>query len=137
LQPDGTVGDVDGNALLDTSGQPVRLSPADTSIQVSGDGTISSENGQLGKIGIVQSSDNNRMQAEGNRMFSTDNGTTTTAVTAPHVIQGALEESNVQAVEETTQMMNQMREFQFVTQFVQAEFDREKSAIDKLTARTT
>jgi flagellar basal-body rod protein FlgF len=136
LQPDGTVGDIDGNALLDNTGKPLRLSPADTDIQVSGDGTVSSQNGQLGKFGIVQPSDANRMQAEGNRLFVPSDGTTTKAVVLPHVVQGSLEESNVQAVVETTQMMNQMREFQFVSQFVQAESDRQQSAIDKITQRT-
>jgi flagellar basal-body rod protein FlgF len=136
LQPDGTVGDIEGNALLDNTGQPIQLSPADTDIQVAGDGTISSQNGQLGKIGIVQPSDVNRMQAEGNRMFNPDAGVTTAAVAAPHIVQGALEESNVQAVQETTAMMNQLREFQFVTQFVQAESERQQTAIDKLTQRT-
>jgi flagellar basal-body rod protein FlgF len=136
LQPDGTVGDVDGNALLDNTGQPIRLSPADTDIQVAGDGSISSQNGPLGKLGIVQASDINRLQAEGNRLFNTDTGVTTAAVAAPHVVQGALEESNVQGVEETTAMMNQLREFQFVSQFVQAESERQQTAIDKLTQRT-
>ena len=76
------------------------------------------------------------MQAEGNRLFVPNDGITTSTVAAPHVVQGALEESNVQAVVETTQMMNQMREFQFVSQFVQAESDRQQSAIDKLTQHT-
>lgn len=136
VQPDGTVGDVEGNALLDNAGQPIRLSPADTDIQVSGDGTISSQNGQLGKIGVVEASDVNRMQAEGNRMFNASAGVTTSAAATPHVVQGALEESNVQAVQETTAMMTQLREFQFVSQFVQAESERQQTAIDKLTQRT-
>jgi flagellar basal-body rod protein FlgF len=137
LQPDGTVGDTDGNALLDTAGQPVRLSAADTAIQVGGDGTISSQNGQLGKVGIVTVSDPARMQAEGSRLFATDAATKTSPMTSPHIVQGALEESNVQAVVETTQMIDQMRQFQFVTQFLQAESDRQQSSIDKLTQRTT
>jgi flagellar basal-body rod protein FlgF len=135
LQPDGTVGDVEGNALLDNAGQPIQLSPADTDIQVAGDGTISSQNGQLGRVGIVQPSDFNRLQAEGNRLFNAD-AVTTSPVVAPHIVQGALEESNVQAVQETTAMMNQLREFQFVSQFVQAESERQQTAIDKLTQRT-
>ncbi len=59
--------------------------------------------------------------------------TATTAVAQPKVVGGALEESNVQPVAETTRMMNDLREFQFVTQFVQGEGEREQSAIDKLT----
>jgi flagellar basal-body rod protein FlgF len=131
LQPNGTIGDIDGNALLDTTGQPVRLSPADTDLQVAGDGTLSSQNGMIGKIGVVQPADVNSLDAQGGRLFNT--ASPTTAVAGPHLVQGALEESNVQPIEETTKMMSDLREFQFVTQFVQAESDRQQSAIDKLT----
>ena len=136
LQPNGTVGDVDGNLLLDVAGQPIHLSPADTDIEVGGDGTLSSQNGRIGKLGIVQPSDANRMLAEGNRLFDPQPGTTTSPVASPRVVQGALEDSNVQAVAETTHMMNELREYQFVSQFVQGEADRQQSAIDKLTQRT-
>ena len=134
LQPDGTVGDSDGNPLLDTAGQPIRLSSTDTQIQVAGDGTVSSENGQLGKIGVVQPADPNRIQAQGNRLLVTDSPTT--AVVMPHIVEGAVEDSNVQPVAETTQMMNQLREFQFASEFIQGESDRLQSAIDKLTKQS-
>jgi flagellar basal-body rod protein FlgF len=119
MQPDGTVADDDG----------------DTQLAVAGDGTLSSENGQLGKIGVVQPADVNRMQTQGNRLLSA--ATPTTAVAQPMVVGGALEQSNVQPVAETTRMMNDLREFQFVTQFVEAEGQREQTAIDKLTQHQT
>ncbi len=131
LQADGTVADADGDALLDAAGSPLRVAAADTSLHVAGDSTLSSENGQLGKIGVVQPADPNRMQLLGNRMLSS--ATPTTPVAQPKVVSGALEESNVQPVAETTRMMNDLREFQFVSQFVEAEGQREQSAIDKLT----
>jgi flagellar basal-body rod protein FlgF len=58
-------------------------------------------------------------------------------VKAPAVIQGAIEESNVQPTLEITRMMTDLREFQFTTQFLQAEGDRQQSAIDKITQRRT
>ena len=131
LQADGTVADADGNALLDTTGKPIRVAAADTALQVAGDGTLSSENGPLGKIGVVQPADPNKMQTLGSRLLSAD--TPTTAVAQPKVVEGALEQSNVQPVAETTRMMNDLREFQFVSQFVEAEGQREQTAIDKLT----
>ena len=131
LQADGTVADESGNALLDTTGKPMRVAAADTALQVAGDGTLSSENGQLGKIGVVQPADLNRMETQGNRLLTA--GTPTTPVTQPKLVGGALEESNVQPIAETTRMMNDLREFQFVTQFVEAEGQREQTAIDKLT----
>ena len=131
LQTDGTIADADGDALLDANGQPIHVAAADTQLQVAGDGTLSSQNGALGRIGIVAPADLNRMQAQGDHLLTA--ATPTAAVVRPKVAGGALEASNVQPIAETTRMMNDLREFQFVSQFVQGEGDRQQAAIDKLT----
>jgi flagellar basal-body rod protein FlgF len=130
LMPDGTVADSSGNALLGTNGRPMQLSPTDTQITIAGDGTLSSENGQLGRIGVVRVTDPMQLTAEGNTLFRAD--APTVAVASPGLVQGAIEDSNVQPVLETTRMMNNLRQFQFMSQFIQAEADRQQSAIDKL-----
>jgi len=130
LLPSGTVADSAGDALLDSNGQPVQLSPTDTQITVGGDGTISSENGQLAKIGIVQPNDAMQLSAEGNTLFRS--GSVTAPVATPGIVQGAVEDSNVQPVLEVTRMMDGERQFQFIIQFMQAESDRQQSVIDKL-----
>ncbi len=130
---DGRIGDADGNALLDASGQPLRLAATDTRITITADGTVSSENGRLGKIGIVRPNEPNRMTAEGARLLRADGPTV--PVTNPQIVQGAIEDSNVQPVLEMTRMMTELREFQFTSQFVQSEADRQQSAIDKITQR--
>ena len=135
LQPDGTIGDADGHALLDAAGQPIHVAATDSMLQVAGDGTLSSENGRIGKIGIVQASDVNRMTAEGARLFRAD--VSTSPVANPKIVQGAVEESNVQPMAEMARMMNDLREFQFVSQFVEAESQRQQMAIDKLTHAPT
>jgi len=98
---------------------------------VTADGTISSENGRLGRIGVVKPGDLRRMTAEGARTMRADGDTA--PVEKPQVMQGAIEDSNVQPVLEVTRMMADLREFQFTSQFVQGEADRMQSAIDKLT----
>lgn len=130
---DGTLADAEGNAVLDAGGQRLRLSPADTRITVSADGTVSSENGQIGRVAVVAPSDPYRVHAEGGRLLRAEGATT--PVAAPKVVQGAVEGSNVQPVVETTRMMAALREFQFAAQFVQGEADRRQKAIDKLTQR--
>lgn len=130
---DGTIGDADGNALLDNEGKRMRLAPGDAHISVSADGTISSENGRIGRVGVVRPADAYRMQAEGGRTLRAE--TPTSPVETPRIVQGALEDSNVQPVLETTRMMTALREFQFASQFVQAESERQTKAIDKLTQR--
>jgi flagellar basal-body rod protein FlgF len=133
--PDGTLADMSGNAVLDSNGQPIRLSPADTTVSITGDGTVSSQNGQLGQIGVVQPSDPMRVTAEGGALFRAD--VPTTPVALPGVVQGAVEGSNVQPVLEITRMMDELRQFQFVSEMIQAEDDRQQSAIDKLLPQGT
>ena len=128
--PDGTLADSSGNAVLDTNGKPIQIPPTETRVTIAGDGSVSTDSGPIGKIGVVQPTDPMKMQAEGATNFVA-NGPTT-AVAAPGIVQGGIEESNVQPVLEVTRMMNDVRQFQFVTQFVQAEGDRQQSAIDKL-----
>jgi flagellar basal-body rod protein FlgF len=130
LMPDGTVADSNGNPVLDVAGKPIRISPTDTQISIAGDGAISTGSGPIGKVGVVQPADPMKLRAEGATNFVSD--TTTAAVAAPGIVQGAIEGSNVQPVMEVARMMNDVRQFQFVTQLVQAEGDRQQGAIDKL-----
>jgi flagellar basal-body rod protein FlgF len=129
LLPNGTIGDGAGNALLDVNGKPLQTTPGDTQITVTADGAISSENGQLGKIGVVKPVDQAKLQAEGTSLFRAD--TPTAQLAQPGVAQGVVEGSNVPPVLEVTRMMNDLRDYQFTTQLIQAEDDRIQSTIDK------
>ena len=131
LGADGTLVDQQGDALLDTAGKKLQLAAADTQVTIAADGTVSSENGQIGKVGIVTAADPNRLQAEGGRLLNAGS-TTTKPVATPHLVQGAVEESNVQPTLEVTRMVNDTRTFQMVVQFVQAEADRQQGAIDRI-----
>ncbi len=130
LMPDGTVADSAGDALLDPSGQPIHVGPTDTTLTVTSDGALSSENGRIGGIGVVQPTDPMQLVPEGGTLFRAD--CPTNQVTPPKIVQGAIEGSNVQPVVELTRMIDGEREFQFASQMVQAESDREKDAINKL-----
>jgi flagellar basal-body rod protein FlgF len=135
LMPDGTVADAAGDALRDSIGRPLQVATSDTQLTVAGDGTLSSENGQIGKIGVVAPQDPMRLAPEGALLSRAD--TPTAPVAAPKIVQGAVEESNVQPIAEMTRMTAGLREFQFVSQFIQGEADRQQSAIDKILARRT
>jgi flagellar basal-body rod protein FlgF len=128
--PGGTLADSSGNPVLGVTGKPIQLSPMDTGITIASDGSITSDNGPVGKIGVVRPNDPMKMRAEGATNFISDGPTS--AVASPGIVQGAVEQSNVQPVMEVTRMMNDLRQFQFVTQLVQAESDRQQTMIDKL-----
>jgi len=130
LLPSGTIADTAGNPVLDSNGQPIQIAPTDTQITIAGDGTVSSENGQLGKIGIVQPADPALLSGEGGTLFRSDSPTA--PVASPALEQGAIEESNVVPVLEVTRMIDSERSFEFTTQMLQAESDRHQNAIQKL-----
>lgn len=130
LMPDGTIADTDGNPVLDTNGQPIQLAPTDVNVTIAGDGTVSSPNGQIAKIGVVVPADPMLLSAEGSTLYRSPSPTT--PVAAPGIEQGAVEDSNVQPVLEVTRMIDGERTFEFLAQFVQAESDRQQNAIDKL-----
>ena len=127
---DGNMTDADGNALLDRQGRKIALSANDGLLTVKGDGTIMSENGMIGQIGIVVPRDPNALREEGTHLLAATGPTD--AAKAPRLTQGALEESNTQQVVEITRMISGMREFQFVSQMVQTDSDRQMAAIDKI-----
>jgi flagellar basal-body rod protein FlgF len=127
--PNGTIGDSAGNALLDVNGKPIQIGAADTRITITGDGSVTSENGTLGKIGVVTPADPNKLQAEGSTLWRAD--TPTSQTPQPGVVQGVVEGSNVTPMLELTRIMTDERDYQFTTQLVQAEDDRIQSTIDK------
>ncbi len=127
----GEIVDGSGNALLTTSGGKLQLSRTDHDITIAADGTVTSNNGTIGRIGVVKPDNAQGLRAEGGQLSLS--GSPSTPVATPQLIQGAIEGSNVQPTVELTRMMSDLREFQFTSELVQAEADRMRSAIDKLT----
>ena len=132
LGPEGTVVDMEGNALLDTAGNPLRVAPGDTRLTIKGDGTLSSENGEIGKLRVVRFAEPQRLVAEGDRLLAAAAGQAPETIERPALVQGALEGSNVRPVIEMTRLTAEMREFQFMAQFAEKEGERLSSAVERI-----
>lgn len=130
LLADGRIADALGNLLMDASGNPLQVSPGESKIKIAGDGSVSTEDGSVGRIGIVMVQDSNQLVPEGGKLYRAKSETM--AVSQPKVLQGVVEGSNVQPITELTKMIQTQREFQFVSQFVESEAQRQQSAIDKI-----
>lgn len=130
---DGRIVDAEGHALLSDQGRPIAVGPADTNIEIRGDGSVRSQNGPLGRVRVVRFEDEQRLRAEGQRLFAADDEPQ--PVPRPAVVQGALEGSNVQSVVEMTRMMEELREFQMAVQFAEREGERQNQAIDRILRR--
>ncbi len=135
LGPDGRLTDMEGHAVLDARGTPLTFGPNDTRIEIQGDGTVRSENGIIGQLRVVRFEDQQRLRAEGDRLFASDDPAQ--PVERPSLVQGAFEGSNVRPVLELTNLTAELREFQFAVQFIEREGERLGSAVDRILRRRT
>ncbi len=133
LDNDGRLVGPEGFAVLAEGGEPIVIAPDEGQISIATDGTVSTENGRIGRIRVVRFEDPQALRAEGVNLYATEEEPL--PVDAPVVMQGMVEESNVNAVVELTLLMAQMREFQFASQFVEREGERQTQAIERLTRR--
>jgi flagellar basal-body rod protein FlgF len=134
LAGDGRLVDIAGNAVLDTRGTPIAVAPGDTRIEIKGDGTIRSENGDIGQLRVVRFDAPQSLKAEGSRLFAS--AAPAQPVARPGVIQGALEGSNVSAVLEMTRMTQETRDFEDGGNFLEREGERLQSAVERILRKT-
>ncbi len=126
----GQIVDMTGNPVTGTDGKPINVPPDSASLTVDADGGVSSDGAPIGKFKVVQFDDQQSMQSEGGSAFSTKQ--TPRDVPQPEIMQGSVENANVQSITEVTRMMAEMREFEFASQFVDGEAQRQQTAIDRI-----
>ena len=125
----GQVVNQEGYAVQSTGG-PITLAATDTKIQIGRDGTISSENGQLGKLQIVKFANPQQLERTSGAMFTSK--TAPTNVQQPDIIQGSLETSNVQPIVEMAKMIQLQRSYESAKTFIDREDQRQRQMIQDL-----
>lgn len=120
-----------GDPVLSDGGQPFFFGPEDKKISVSRDGTVSTENGEVGRVRLVQFKNNQAMHEIGNGLLSTDQ--TPTTVDNPDVVQNMLEDSNVQPITEMARMIAVQRAYDNVKKFIDREDQRIRTMIRDVT----
>lgn len=119
----------EGHPVLSTTGQPFFFGPTDSIITVSGDGTVSTENGALGQIRVVSFADQQRLEQAGSLLLNPDDGNQPEDVEQPMIVQGALESSNVEPIIEMTHMIDVHRSYDSVRSLIEKEDERQRSMI--------
>ena len=99
--------------VLDSSSQPIQLAGAQgKKIHIDQAGNISLDNIPSGqKLQVFAVSNRTRLEKAGDSLFTLQKGATSQPIDSASVIQGSLEGSNVNMVEEMTMMINTQRRF--------------------------
>ena len=120
-----------GAVVLNDSNDPIVFAPGESQININRDGTISTENGEIGRFRLVEFDDEQAMTNLGNSLMATEQEPLEAADS--NVVQGMLEGSNVISVSEITRMIQLLRSYQAANQLITTEDEREQQAIEMLT----
>ena len=160
LDKDGQLVTSQGYPVLG-GGSAITLNPDDGHFNVAEDGTISTDRAKngtqqavVGRIDIVSFADKNALVPEQDNLYSagadqtptpinTDIGTaniglpvagTETAGSGTKILQGMLEDSNVQTIVQMTSMIQVTRNYQAVQKFMDEEHQRQMDAVNTITS---
>jgi len=120
----------DGARLLDGAGAPVFVPPDARSISIAADGTLSADGRPLTQIGLWQPADPNDLNRRAGVRFATDGDAI--PVEGAVILQGFLENSNVDAVAEIARMIEVQHAYELGQKFIDKEDERIRSVIQTL-----
>ena len=123
---EGTLINAAGYAILDDAGGRIQIPQEVSLLAIGGDGTLSADGTELGKLGVVTAIPQD-LSREGNNLWSAANGYV--PVENPQIVQGFLEDSNVQPVAEIARMIEVQRAYDAGQKLLEIENDRIKSVI--------
>ncbi|MEJ1968033.1 MAG: flagellar basal-body rod protein FlgF [Rhizomicrobium sp.] len=132
LDASGQLVTSNGDAVQGDGGA-ITITPDDGEVHIAQDGTVSGQNGQIGRVRIVDFADPRALIKEGASLYAADGQSPATADN--YTLQsGMLETSNVEPVVEISHMIEVMRAYQATATMTQTQEDLLRQAIDKLGA---
>ena len=131
LDENGMIVSGEGLPVMQANGTPIIVAPNEAQINIANDGTVSTENGQIGQMRIVAFDNEQDLKKAGDGTYITT--ATANTVTRPELTQGMLEDSNVEAISQMTSMLTVMRSYQSIQNILDNEQDRIMKAMPVLS----
>jgi flagellar basal-body rod protein FlgF len=119
-----------GFAVMDTRDQPIIFAPNEKTIAISPDGTVTTETGRVAAIKVVRFANEQDLRKSGDGLYDTNQEAQ--IVERPNMVQGMMEESNVQPIAEMTRMISVLREYEHNQKMIEVEHDRTMKAMQIL-----
>ncbi|MBN8292982.1 flagellar hook-basal body complex protein [Rhodobacter sp. NTK016B] len=120
----------DGHPVLDIGGAPIFIPPEAGQIAIARDGTISADGQPLAQISLVVPGDVSDLRRETGVLHSIDGDVL--PVETPVILQGFLEESNVNAISEMARMIQVQRAYETGQKFLDREDERIRNVVQTL-----
>jgi flagellar basal-body rod protein FlgF len=130
---EGEVVTMDGHALLDEGGGPIQIPFEARAIAIAADGTLSVDGDPAALIGLVTVDDQTRLFRETGVLFRYDGEPL--PMENGRLVQGFLEQSNVNAVSEMARMIAVQRAYEYGQKLLDQEDERIRLVVRVLGAR--
>lgn len=124
---EGNLVTMDGHTLLDQGGAPIAIAPSARIVSIAQDGTMSADGLEIGRIGLWQPVDPITLQHEAGVLFSANE---LEPFEDGVMLQGFLEDSNVNPVSEIARMIEVQRAYELGQSFLDQEDRRMRGVID-------
>ena len=105
---------------IPTPEQRILKVPTNTKLTISLEGDVLTKDGVVGKLSVVEFKDKHALRKEGNSLFITPDETNINRDTKTTVNQGFLEGSNVNAIEEMSELIKAHRHFESIQKAINA-----------------
>ena len=130
LNSDGMLVSNEGDIVLSENNEPLIFAPGETEITISESGDVMTENGLIGRLKLVSFEDNQKLLKVAGTMFENVDGNNMQVGNNNAIVaQGAVEKSNVNAIEEMTRLIKVQRSYEYVQQMIDQEHDRLSNTI--------
>jgi flagellar basal-body rod protein FlgF len=126
---EGELVNPDGHRLLDLGGAPIFVPPDAGPVALSSDGTLSAKGQPLAQIGLWQPTDPLKLMQQGGATFTSD---AVEPVEGATILQGFVEESNVNPISEIARMIAVQRAYEMGQGFMDKEDERMRGVIQAL-----
>ena len=114
--------------VLDERNNPVFIAPQETEFNVTKDGVILTENGEIARLQTVEFEDMQKLRATHAGLYENMPGNPVHAA-KPRIEQGMIEKSNVNAVVEMSEMIKVQRAYENIQMMIDTEHARRQNAM--------
>lgn len=128
---DGNLSTPDGHKVLDEGGAPIFIPTDARNVAIAADGTMSIEGRPESRIGIVIPAEGSELTRETGALFASSAGYE--PLENPNVVQGFVEQSNVNPILEITRMIEVQRAYELGQTFRDKESERVSDVIRTVT----
>lgn len=118
MRPDGLVVTHEGFPVLGAGGGNIQIPDDAGEIAITAEGKIMSQGDEIGQLRVVKFDDPSVLSREGSSLYAAPQGTNPAPANDTQVLQGRLEQANVNAITAMTRMIRTQRVFEFNNQAI-------------------